>query len=88
MDCGFCDRLFGPDAAGQYEGITRIWAYSIPGILTRGYLCKRYATCAGPNYRKTGHRLGLRRENGLERRSESSTQPQSPPARPVRITRT
>lgn len=24
MDCGFCDRLFRPDAAGNYEGITRI----------------------------------------------------------------
>ena len=25
MDCDLCDRLFRPDAAGQYEGITRIW---------------------------------------------------------------
>ena len=24
MDCDFCDRLFGPNAAGKHEGITRI----------------------------------------------------------------
>ena len=24
MDCDFCDRLFRPNAAGKYEGITRI----------------------------------------------------------------
>jgi hypothetical protein len=30
MGCDFCDRLFGPNAAGQYEGITRIWGLLDP----------------------------------------------------------
>ena len=30
MDCDFCDRLFRPNAAGQYEGITRIFGPLYP----------------------------------------------------------
>ena len=39
MDCGFCDRLFGPDAAGQYEGITRVWGLLDPDDPDAGDSC-------------------------------------------------
>jgi len=61
-DCDFCDRLFRPNAAGQYKGIIRIWSLldpDHPDDLDAGILVQRYATSAEPNYRQTGHRLGL-----------------------------
>jgi hypothetical protein len=38
MDCDFCDRLFRPNAAGQYEGITRIWGLLDPDDPDAGIL--------------------------------------------------